>query len=240
MGTSKSPRFLVDLPGPAQSTMLLVGTVLIFFGALPVFLSGTADDVTSVIFLAIVLWVGVLGGTAAGAVAAVAAIIGYVVLRSGDPSVGSAAAVRGVAFLTVGLGSGYLVSRLRRLLEGTRPGGPHDAETGAFSSTYMQQLLLLQVEEHLRYQKPFSLLIISTPPAKSKRAAATIQEQIRTSDTLGRSKSNGLLVILAHTDWETARVASSRIESALGPESGVTVTILSAPGDLEEITKLSR
>ncbi len=116
-----------------------------------------------------------------------------------------------------------------------------DPQTGAYSAAYMQQLLVLELEEHTRYSKPFAVVRIGGPweVRDVGRLARSLETSARASDTVGHFLDGGFIVVLPHTDSEGASKASRRFASAVGGTgSEVRIKTYSAPENLPELRKL--
>jgi len=229
-----------------QGTVIAIGTFLIAVGGVPLIERGSGREIATLGILAAVLWAAVLGGGLAGGLAALAGTVVYAALRlpsfSDNPaSALTATGMRMIAFAVVGLGGGILIGRSRRMLESVEKTGMRDPQTGAYSAAYMQQLLVLELEEHTRYSKPFAVVKIGATWERGDiaRLARSLETSARASDTVGHFFDGGFIVILPHTDSEGASKASRRFASAVGGSgSEVRVRTYSAPENLPQLRKL--
>lgn len=230
-----------------QGTVVSLGTMLIIVATLPLVETGTASEVATLAILAAVLWAATLGGARPGAVAALAGALLYAALKfpsfETDPlGTAGAVAARLIAFAAVGLAGGVLMSRLRALLRSVEKSGVRDSESGVYSAAYMQQLLVLELEEHIRYTKPFGLIEVSGAIAAADLGdmGSVLDNNARSSDTVGRSMSGGFMVILPQTDFEGATIASRRLQSSISAssEDELEINTFAAPHHLQELRKL--
>lgn len=224
-----------------------MGSMLIIVATLPLVEIGSASEVATLALLAGVLWAAALGGGRPGAIAAILGALFYAALRLpsfGDDPLRTTAAVvaRLIAFTIVGLAGGVLISRLKALLNSVARSGVRDVESGVYSAAYMQQLMVLELEEHIRYKKPFGVIEIAGPIGKAdiRPLGGVLDENARASDTVGRSMSGGFLIVLPQTDLDGATIAARRMQSTASSssESELKINTFAAPQHLPELRKL--
>lgn len=230
-----------------QGTVVSLGSMLIIVATLPLVEMGSASEVATLAILAGVLWAAALGGGRPGAIAALLGALFYAALRLptfGDDPLGTAAAVvaRLIAFIAVGLAGGVLISRLKALLTSVERSGVRDVESGVYSAAYMQQLMVLELEEHIRYKKPFGVVEVAGSISKAdvRPLGGELDENARASDTVGRSMNGGFLIILPQTDLDGATIAARRIQSTAtsSSEADLKINTFAAPQHLQELRKL--
>lgn len=228
-----------------QRAALVMGTALVVAASLPMLGRISLPDLASLAFLAAVLWTGVIAGPGAGAIAAVAATAAYTLVRIPDLMAGAGAnsiMVRALSFGLVGLGTGFLVSRLQHVLGRMEGSGLTDALSDTFSAAYMHQLIELVTEEHRRYGKAFGLIEI--PAVLTTQEVAEVGKILRrvtrSSDAVGRSEDGGFLILLPNANKDSVRIVVRRLKrdfaSIRQPE--VPMKCYAAPEDLESIERL--
>jgi hypothetical protein len=230
-----------------QGTVVSLGSMLIIVATLPLVEIGSVSEVATLGLLAAVLWAAALGGGKPGAAAAILGALFYAALRlpsfSDDP-LGTTAAVvaRLIAFLAVGLAGGVLISRLKALLNSVERSGVRDLQSGVYSAAYMQQLMVLELEEHIRYKKAFAVIVVAGIIRKVdlKPVGSVLDANARASDTVGRSMDGGFLIILPQTDLDGAMIAARRIHSSssASSEGDLKINTFAAPQHLPELRKL--
>lgn len=229
-----------------QRAVLVAGTVLVVAAAVPILVRGNLDDLLLLAFLAAVLWTGAIGGPGAGGVAAVAATAAFTLIEIPDlfAGVGSGLlASRGIAFILVGTGTGFLTARLRNILGRVESYGLRDYLSNTFSAAYMNQLVLLLTEEHKRYGKTFGLIEIPPvlTPDEIGDLGRALRNTTRSSDAVGRSEDGGFLVLLTNASRDSVRIVARRLKQACAKpgRDELPMKVYSAPEDLEELERLA-
>ncbi len=122
-----------------------------------------------------------------------------------------------------------------------------DYLTGLWNMRMFSSLLQKECERSARYKHPFAILMLDADNLKPvndthgheagsnmiKLLAKTIQEQLRSSDTIARFGGDEFVALLAETDCSKAAIAAERIRHAVentpliisGETAGVTVSI---------------
>lgn len=223
-----------------QRAALAMGTGIVVAASLPLFGRIRPADLVTLVFLAAVLWIGAIGGPRSGGVAAVTATAGYTLLALPDILSGSSSAsivVRALAFALVGVGSGFLISRLKDVFGRIENSGHHDAQSETFSAAYMHELIHLLSEEHRRYTSSFAL--IEVPAVLELEEVSPVGRALhrvaRASDAVGRSEDGGFLVVLPNADRDDALALARRIkaECLLPGRPEIPVRTYSMPEDFD-------
>lgn len=226
-----------------QRTAVAVGTGLVAVATLPLIGRLSPSDLITLGLLAVVLWIGSIGGTSPGGVAAVTAAAVYALLKVPDLLDGfgsESVAVRALAFALVGMGSGFVISRLRATFESLSAAGHFDIESGTFSPAYIHEMVHLLTEEHRRYGKSFAL--IEVPPVLSLDETAEIGPALRrltrASDVVGRSWDGGFLILLPNTDRSATLMVAQRIRDEIEREPEIPIRTYSVPENLALIEQV--
>lgn len=216
-----------------------MGTVLVIAASLPLVGEISYSDLASLVALAVVFWIGSIGGARSGAVAAATAAAAYTLVMLPELLSGSGSAsvvVRTLAFFLVGIGSGFLISRLRDVLDRIETSGHHDDESNTFSAAYMRELLHLLSEEHRRYGKSFGVIEVPAVLTNDEvpEIGLALRRVIRGSDAIGRSEDGGFLIVLPNADRDVTRKVARRLKGEFSsPERPeIPVRAYSAPEDL--------
>lgn len=222
---------------------IAVGTGLVVIASLPVLGRLSASDLLTLGLLAAVLWIGAIGGTRRGGVAAVMATAAYALLRVPDLLEGNGSesvAIRWLAFALVGMGSGLVISRLRSIFEQLTSSGHLDLESSTFSPPYVHEMVHLLTAEHKRYGKSFGLIEI--PPVLSvdetSQIGPALRRSTRASDVVGRSWDGGFLILLPNTDKNASAMVARRIEQEIRREPKIPLRTHSVPEDLDLVEQL--
>jgi hypothetical protein len=223
--------------------VVAVGTGLVVVATLPLMGTLSPSDLITLGLLAVVLWIGAIGGTSAGLVAAVTAAAAYTLLRIPDLLDGfgsESVAIRSLAFALVGIGSGVVISRLRATFDRLTATGHLDFESSTFAPPYIHEMVHLLTEGHRRYGKSFGLIEI--PPVLSADETAvigpTLRRLTRASDVVGRSWDGGFLIVLPNTDRSGTTMIAQRLENDIDREPKIPLRTHSVPEDLASIEQV--
>jgi diguanylate cyclase (GGDEF)-like protein len=159
--------------------------------------------------------------------------------------------VRTFTYAVIGIGGGILCSRIREFLARLESTSNIDPVTQLFNQRFVTRTLRSLVLQHERYQKSFSVGLISiagyteavpgpaTRPAL--RATAThLRDSLRLIDEVGRLDDGRFVLVLPQTDKRGARIAVERVCGGVkrllrASDQSVTIEVLSAEEDLAAI-----
>lgn len=248
-----------------EQLVLVIGAIAIigsFASAIP---SGTTPEAVEVIaqlLLMGVLFAAVRYGRKGGLVAAVAAMVIYVVMRLQDLSTGPITVETAVmvgsrllAFGILGIVGGELCARLRYTLTRLEDGSPIDEASRVFNQRFAARELTQALGRFRRYSEPFSVIVIALSdsifagarPARVRNlvrgVADRLRGDVRMVDEVARLDDGRFVVILPHTPLSGAEVVKERLAAlsiqALGAgESTVKATVLAVPEHESQISDL--
>lgn len=215
-------------------------------------------EVVAQIMLFLVLFAAVHWGRRGGFVAALAASLGYIVLRipavTADPTVTSDVLVmiltRVIAYGLIGIVGGEIAMRMKYVLAGLENSSSIDELSGLFNDRIMAHALSSARARFERYQEPFSVVVVEADastiadfkPSKQRAIirgiAGYIRSDIRLVDEAGRLVDGRFMVLLPHTSKDGAVVVAERLATGVraalhsGPDA-VRSTALGASDDAE-------
>lgn len=225
-------------------------------------------EVVAQLMLFPVLIAALHSGRNGGFLAALFAVALYVGLRVPDLAreglegpLASLLVARAAAYVVVGVIGGEVCSRIKYLFCALEDRQLIDRETGVYSAKHVGALLRRLMEEHRRYGHTFSAALFTLDAARSSDAlkrggrrsiarelAATLRDEVRAVDEVGRVSEHGFLLLLPNTSREGGSAASRRLEKSLeallsrlgfgGQQPPLQVKAMSFPDDAEPIAEL--
>ncbi len=240
----------------AIGTAAIAGTILASFNGRPMI-----EEIAAQLLLLVVLIAAVHYGRNGGFLAAVAAIVVYIAMRSPllvrglTPNLLVLIVVRTGAYGVVGIIGGEVCGRIKYLLARLEGGMNLDEETGVYNESFVARLLDESIGIHSRYKVPFSIALFGLSPALTSelrpsrrrsllRAVANhIRNDVRLVDDVGRLTDGTFVLVMPQTPRAGGEIAAKRvrvgIRELLGArDESVTVRLLSAPEDSTELDRL--
>jgi len=247
-----------------ERLLLIVGGVTVF-ASITVQLTGPAPEYSEIaaqVLLLGVLFGAVRYGAKGGMIAAIAASVVYVMLRTelfSSTEVGYqdtlVVASRLIAFGMVGVVGGEVCSRVRHGIAVLESGNALDDWSRVYNQAWAHKTLVAARERAARYQEPFSVILLSMSPSlfegvrasrqrtMIRKLADHIRTGVRMVDEIARLDDGRFLVVLPHTPHAGGEIVAIRaadgLRAALGArDEAVRVRLLSTPDELTEIDAL--
>lgn len=198
-------------------------------------------------------------GRKGGMVAALAAILAYILMRV--PSVtdfGMSAdvlrlvLVRMGTYGLIGIIGGEICGRIKYFFVRLEDSLAIDEQSRVYNQRFVAQLLSNTMSSFERYGAPFSVVVLALAPALTaelrpgkvavlvRTAANAIRNAIRLVDEVGRLDDGRFLLVLPHTPKNGAEVAAARVRAGVrdtvGAKDGsVTAQVMGAAEDSDAI-----
>lgn len=243
----------------ALGTLVIAGSLLMAPSAAVV----SWQEVVGQLMIIAVLAAALQWGRDGGSVAAFAAILVYVIMRTPllsqlGPTRNLIAmiATRAVTYALVGIIGGEFFGRIKYLFARVDGNTMLDEYTHVYNRVYCAQTLKSGLGQFQRYQTPFSLAIVSLSPGLIAdlrpsrqrmllRSVAThIRNDVRLVDDVGYLGDGRFLIMLPQTAKPGAEVARDRIRRTVrdligAKDESVTSTALGCPDDSAAICDLA-
>jgi len=220
------------------------------------------QEVVGQLLLFAVLVGAVRWGRNGGFVAALAAVLVYILMRvplitnvGMTRDVLSMILVRLVSFGAVGILGGELCGRMKYVFAGLEGRRALDEVTRLYNESFVVELLQQNLALQERYKTPLAVVLLTIAPAlmhdlrpakqrSLMRAVGNlIRNDVRLVDEVGRLSDGRFVLILPNTDKGGAHVAANRVRrhvcDLLGAKDGaVSDRVLAAPDDTGELALL--
>ena len=236
----------------------IVGTAALSLGA-----SADPIELVAQLLLLAVLFGAVRWGRRGGTIAAVAALLAYVVIKGiaasgnlSDPNLLRMLALRAVMYGLVGILGGEACSRMKTLLTRAHDARAIDEASTAYTPRFIARLLKDAVATFQRYDLSFSVLVIavdgrattgmgaSDAAAVLRTTAMRLRKGLRLVDEVGRLPWGAFAIILPQTGRSGAQIAGDRLRADLREtlrvdDAAITVRTLTTSDDLDAIITLA-
>lgn len=238
------------------------GTAILATIALSLYPEPDVIELLAQVLLLGVLVAAVHWGRKGGAVAALGASVGYILLRTPflmmggfTPDILTLLIIRIATFGLVGIVGGEICGRIKYFFAGLEDSCSIDENTRVYNQRFIGQLLLGNVSSFRRYGAPFSICLVELSPALTaglrpgkadclvRAVADHIRNDVRLVDDVGRLDDGRFLLLLPHTPKDGAEIASARVRAGIrdvvgARDDSVSATVLSATEDLDAIQAL--
>lgn len=178
-----------------------------------------------------VLFLALHYGRSYGYVSAILAAFVYLVARvqefdslSLTTFDGQLVVARAGLFGLIGIFGGELAMRIKYVVARFADEDLIDGHTNVFSCSYLQRSVHRLLCEYYRYQRPFSLLVVSlrwhenlNSPGKAKiipRIAKVISDNVRVVDEVGYLDEDRFCLVLPNTPSPAAQIVCNRLEKS--------------------------
>ncbi len=251
-------------PAQAEKAALLAGAVVLLAGMALWVPQGVPapQQLAAQALLFGVLLCAVFFGRRGGFVAAVAASVGYLLLRMPELASHDLAAValfaiiaRMLSFGALGIVGGELFTRLSYNLTRLDGGSALDEWSRVYNQRYLHAILAQGASRHARYGEPLSVAVISVPAETGRGAGPTrartvvrhaadhIRADVRMVDAVGRLDDGRFVVVMPHTPAAGGQVVAARLAQGLRPVfdpagEAVSARCLSLPTDADALAAL--
>jgi GGDEF domain-containing protein len=219
-------------------------------------------EIVAQLLLLAVLIGAVHWGRRGGMVAALAAMLTYILMRApflGDSGMSADALrlvlVRMGTYGLIGIVGGEICGHIKYVFVRLEDSLAIDEQSRVYNQRFVAQMLRNSMSSFERYGAPFSLVVLTLAPELTaelrpgkvgflvRAVADVIRNDIRLVDEVGRLDDGRFLLLLPHTPKTGAEIAAERVRGAVrdtvGAKDGsVTAQVMSAAEDAATIHAL--
>jgi GGDEF domain-containing protein len=235
----------------------VLGTVVMALQPQPDVIELIAQLLLLAVLIGAVHW-----GRNGGMIAALVAIIAYILMRvpfvtdSGiSADVFRLILVRMGTYGLIGIVGGEICGRIQYFFVRLGDSMAIDEDSGVYNQRFVAQLLRNSVSSFERYGAPFSVVVLALAPALTEElrpgkvsvlvrtVADGIRNDLRLVDEVGHLDDGRFLLVLPHTPKDGAQVAAARVRTGVrdtvGAKDGsVTAQVMGAAEDSDAIHAL--